>query len=296
MHRDYIPIPGVVHEGSPMNTGDGIHMAQAVGADLWHMDVYAAPTGYGMLTSQYKSAVGISTPKGGYIFVGADSKRYSNETLAPGPNTFPSPGQKPITQGGNVLVAGKYYSNGVYTTPFYPQPIHMIFDSAGFGASALFSAGTMGWVHNVDGYTPDPTNKTDLANGWIKTASTLSDLATAIGKDATVLPAEVANWNKMVAAGVDTEYGRTTGLTAIATPPYYAIQLFPEILNTQGGPRRNSKAEVIDTNGNPIPRLYSAGEMGEVISYLYQCERNVSMCYSMGRIAATNAVAETSWT
>jgi len=292
MHRDYIDIPGVAHLGSPLNTGDGVHLAQSVGADLWHMNVYAAPTFFAMQTPQWKAGVITATPsKGGWIYVGADSKRYSNETAAPGPNTYPSPGN-PAEPAGTYLVAGQYLSHGVYTKIFYPVPIHMIFDSVGFGSGSLFMGA---WASDVEGYTPDPTNKTELANGWVYTAPTLSNLATMIGKDSTVLPAEVSNWNSMVAAGVDTEYGRTTGLTAISTPPYYAIQISPGILNTQGGPRRNANGEVLDTNGNPIPRLYEAGELGEVISKLYQCMRNVSMCYAMGRITAQNAVKLMSW-
>jgi succinate dehydrogenase/fumarate reductase flavoprotein subunit len=292
MHRDYIDIPGVAHAGSPLNTGDGIHMAQAVGADLWHMNVYAAPTFYAMQRPQYDASIMTATPsKGGWIYVGADSMRYSNEAQAPGPNTYPSPAN-PSEPAGTYIVAGQYLCHGVYTKPLYPVPIHMIFDSVGFGSGALFMGA---WASDVEGYKPDPTNKTELGLGWIYTASTLSGLATIIGKDPTVLPNEVSSWNKMAAAGADTEYGRTTGLAAISTPPYYAIQISPGLLNTQGGPRRNANGEVLDTNGNAIPRLYSAGEMGEVISKLYQCMRNVSMCYGMGRIAATNAVNLTSW-
>jgi hypothetical protein len=294
MVRDYIGVPNQTFFGSPHNTGDGILMAQAAGANLWHMDVAAAPSGYAMKTPQYNANIPINNPsKGGYIYVGADSKRYSNETQSPGPNTAPSPGTTV------ALVAGKYLQNGAYRSAVFPQPIHMIFDSVGFGSgSALFqgSGGSgMGWASAVEKYKADTTNKTELGLGWISTASTVAALATAIGKDSTVLPAEVTNWNTMVANGTDTEYGRTTGLTAIATPPYYAIKLSPLLYNTQGGPVRNSKAQVLDVNGNAIPRLFSAGEMGEVFSYLYQCCRNVSSCHTMGRIAATNAVALMSW-
>jgi hypothetical protein len=289
MVRDYIGVPNQLFFGSPYNTGDGILMAQAAGADLWHMDVAAAPSGWAIKTAQYQANIPINNPsKGGYVYVGADSKRFSNETQSPGYNTAPSPGTTV------ALVAGKFIQNGAYRSGYFPQPIHMIFDSAGFGSgSALFqgSGAGMGWASAAEGYTADPTNKTELGLGWITTASTVAALATAIGKDPIVLPAEITNWNTMVAAGADTEFGRTTGLTAISTPPYYAILLKPLLYNTQGGPVRNSQAEVIDVHGNAIPRLYSAGEMGEVFSYLYQCCRNVSACHTMGRIAATNAVA-----
>src|SRR6185503_11340726 len=38
MVRDYLGLPKPVVWGSPGSTGDGIRMAQKVGADLWHMD------------------------------------------------------------------------------------------------------------------------------------------------------------------------------------------------------------------------------------------------------------------
>jgi len=197
---------------------------------------------------------------------------------------------------GLTLVAGKYFKHGVYQTPPYPLPVHMIFDSTAMASTALFAGlAGLGWALNVEGYKPSADNSTELANGWITQADTIADLATAIGKDPTILPNEVTNWNTMVTAGVDTEYGRTAQLAPISTPPYYAIEIKPMILNTQGGPVRNDKGQVLDKNGNPIPRLYAAGEMGEIFSYLYQCCRNVSLCYTVGRLAATDAVGLTPW-
>ena len=42
---------------------------------------------------------------------------------------------------------------------------------------------------------------------------------------------------------------------------YYAVELTAAMLNTQGGARCNENAEVLDRSGNPIPHLYSAGEL-----------------------------------
>ena len=52
--------------------------------------------------------------------------------------------------------------------------------------------------------------------------------------------------------------------------PYYAAKLFPTLLNTQGGPRRNEKGQVLNALGKPIPRLYSAGELGSMWGRVYQ--------------------------
>jgi predicted oxidoreductase len=77
--------------------------------------------------------------------------------------------------------------------------------------------------------------------------------------------------------------------------PYYAIELSPSMLNTQGGPRRNARAQIVRPDGTPIPRLYSAGEMGSIFSYLYQGTGNIGECFAFGRIAARNAVADKAW-
>jgi predicted oxidoreductase len=61
--------------------------------------------------------------------------------------------------------------------------------------------------------------------------------------------------------------------------------------NTQGGPKRNEKAEVLDRDGNPIPHLYSAGELGAMWSDAYNGGGNIGESTAFGRIAGENAAA-----
>ena len=84
-------------------------------------------------------------------------------------------------------------------------------------------------------------------------------------------------------------------LSPMAQGPFYAIELMPSMLNTQGGPRRNAKAQIVRPDNTPIPRLYSAGELGSIYSYMYQGTGNIGECFAFGRISARNAVAETPW-
>ena len=69
----------------------------------------------------------------------------------------------------------------------------------------------------------------------------------------------------------------------------YALPLQPSVLNTQGGPRRNAKAQVVDTNSEPIKGLFSAGECGGVNALYYQGGGNVAECLVFGKIAGENA-------
>jgi predicted oxidoreductase len=84
-------------------------------------------------------------------------------------------------------------------------------------------------------------------------------------------------------------------LVPFRAPPFYAIELSPSMLNTQGGPRRNEKGQIVRPDNTPIPRLYSSGELGSIYSYLYQGTGYIGECLAFGRICARNAVAELPW-
>jgi predicted oxidoreductase len=114
-----------------------------------------------------------------------------------------------------------------------------------------------------------------------------------IGHSPDVLQATVDRYNAACAAGIDVEWDRDPAtLAPLRTPPYYAIELVAASLNTQGGPVRNERAQVIDVAGRPIPRLYSAGELGSIYAYRYQAGGNLGECFAFGRIAGRNAAAE----
>jgi predicted oxidoreductase len=83
--------------------------------------------------------------------------------------------------------------------------------------------------------------------------------------------------------------------TPIVAAPFYAVELSPSMLNTQGGPRRNERAQIVRPDGTPIGRLYSAGELGSIYSYLYQGTGNIGECLAFGRVAGRHAAAETVW-
>ena len=132
----------------------------------------------------------------------------------------------------------------------------------------------------------------ELAKGWIKVAEDLATLAANIGVDPGALKDTVDRWNRSCGAGHDADFGRRLMLAPIVDGPFYAIELSPSMLNTQGGPRRNEKAQIVRPDGTPIPRLYSAGELGSIYSYLYQGTGNIGECLAFGRIAGRNAAAE----
>jgi succinate dehydrogenase/fumarate reductase flavoprotein subunit len=127
-----------------------------------------------------------------------------------------------------------------------------------------------------------------------------------------ILEETVGRWNEDVKSNSDTLYNRPIRSpgkkrpeykdfvahvlsAAIEQPPFYGIELYPCLLNTQGGPRRNEAAQVLDSFGRPIPRLYSAGELGSMWGMIYQGAGNIAECLVFGRIAGRNVAGERPW-
>jgi hypothetical protein len=67
--------------GSPMNTGDGVRVAQAVGADLWHMNsmIGRAIGHFDLNGEDYNFFINIAPP--GYVLTDKHGKRFANEEL-----------------------------------------------------------------------------------------------------------------------------------------------------------------------------------------------------------------------
>jgi len=137
-------------------------------------------------------------------------------------------------------------------------------------------------------------NSVELRRGWVIRGETLATLASRIGVSAAILEKTVARWNQLCVAGKDGDLGRDSAeMVPLDSPPFYAIRLFPGGSNTQGGPRRNSQAQVVDAFGEPIPGLYAAGECGSIYGMLYPAGGgNLAECIVFGRLAAENAVKE----
>ena len=57
----------------------------------------------------------------------------------------------------------------------------------------------------------------------------------------------------------------------------------PWFLNTDGGPERNEKGQILGCSGNPIPHLYGAGEFGSIWSDMHNGGGNLSECLAFGR-------------
>ncbi|MFC1966260.1 FAD-dependent oxidoreductase [Chloroflexota bacterium] len=288
MKLHYLKVHPSYFSGSEANTGEGIKMALDVGADLWHMNCVSAR--FGMKFPDFPIAFapdfGGNThlelrPEGGelspakrcgYVCVDRYGRRFTNE---------------------NFKMHVLYYELALFDSQrlVYPRvPSYWIFDQKRMGLGILprRSSGPAG-PSRIYQWSVD--NGTEIEKGWIRTARTVRELAGLIGVPPDNLEGTVATYNKCCDRGLDPDFGReSVNLIPLEQPPYYVVELWPGGANTQGGPRRNARAEVLNLDGEPIPGLYGAGELGSIYGMLYPAGGgNLAECIAFGRIAGANA-------
>lgn len=280
---------GVGAIGNPGNTGDGLRLAQSMGAKLWHMNAYSAFLG--VRYPGYKTSVSIS-PKGpGYIWVDQDGKRFSSEKID-----------------GHCQMYVAAHLDAI--RHMYPRiPCYMIFDQKTVDKGPMGSSLGSGYAINREGHRWSKDLSKEVELGVVKKADNLTDLAKQIGLPEGALEQTVSKWNADMDAGKDTEFGRPLRAKGkgsyafdgpeisapIKTGPFYAVELYPTLVNTQGGPRKNVKGQVLDAFGQPISRFYVAGELGSMWGPIYQGACNNAEAMVFGRIAGANAAAEKPW-
>ncbi|MFX3619545.1 MAG: NAD(P)H-dependent oxidoreductase [Sporolactobacillus sp.] len=259
--QNFIGVPKLKVMGTLYNKGDGIRMAQEVGASFWHMKSYE---GYGFNTGftfensaedRGKFILGAWPELShGSIFIAADDgSRYLKED-----------------ENGRH---GHAYEHGSWKNPTVYSHPHLIFDQHQYD------------LIKAQGELPyKPFFEMTIS------APTLQELAGKIDADPDVLTAAVAEFNDFANQGRDYKFNRAAeSMTAFDGGPYYAVELATAMLNTQGGARRNEKAEVLNAAGQPIPHLYSAGEFGGINANQYNGGGNLAECLIFGKIAGENA-------
>jgi len=290
MKNNYLRPYPIKFTGWRYNTGDGIKMAQAVGADLWHMNVIAS-AGQTIVTSASEIGWMYPRPQGeSYIWVNRYGKRFACES----PTWF----DHRASMGYDIWDWSDTQKDAGYPCiPFY-----LVFDEKTRLAGAIGSGfgtqmGAMSIPAELGGITEkwSNDNSREITLGWIKQGDTISDLAKAIGGkiDPSILEESITRWNGLCAAGKDTDFNRAEKLKPIETPPFYSVEMYPGGFSTCGGPRKNGKAQILDTKKNPIPRLYEAGVLGSTAGNIYSLAgHNWAELLAFGRIAGRNAAAE----
>jgi len=243
--------------------GDGFKMALKAGASLENMQyVKLYPTGARLPDGREVYVRGyIATPHGS-IYVNREGRRFVTEF----PNTF-----------ANIMDSLAEQTDG---------RMFLIFDDV----MRQFIQDTT--TPLVIGWSRDDVLRDFEENNLVQEAATLEELADILGIDKKQFLETVKNYNSYIERGEDPEFNRSIA-HPIAVPPFYGIEIGPNLMFTLGGVRINEQAEVLSTDGRPIPGLYAAGEVaGAGHGANYMSGNYVAMAIVFGRIAGQNAAME----
>jgi uncharacterized protein with FMN-binding domain len=207
-------------------TGDGIVMADAIGADLVDMEqiqlLYLGNPKNGSMT-RYTPRCLSGTDK--IIFVNKEGKRFVRED-----------GRRDEICCALLKQAGKI----------------MYIVESGDGDDVV----PLDKMMTADGV---PVRQAE-ADGDLFTSDTIEGLAAKIGCDPAALKASVEAFNASVASKKD-EFGRLLYSIPMTKGPYIATPRVACVHHTMGGIRIDTKCEVLNKSGTVIPGLFAAGEV-----------------------------------
>ena len=122
---------------------------------------------------------------------------------------------------------------------------------------------------------------------------TIREMSDKVGIDGVALEYTIDEYNKGVEAKHDKDFNRNPASMerAIVKAPFYAIEVEPAVHHTMGGLKINTKAEVINKSGQPIPGLFAAGEVTGGVHGANRLGGNAVADYCIfGKIAADSAI------
>jgi succinate dehydrogenase/fumarate reductase flavoprotein subunit len=270
LKREFLAGYPIFAYGDAGKTGDGVKLAQELGADLWHMKAVAAPMGYKF--SEFESAFIMRMPADGYIIVDQNGERFCNET---GLEHY------------SMWMAVTSFDTG--SLRFSRIPSYLIFDEQTRSKGPITRVG-----HGANrAYKWSRDNSEEVRRGWIVSAGNPAELAEKLGITSAEKLTETVNaYQAACRNGTDEKFGRSKETLVEFHGKHYGVPLWPCLLNTQGGPKRNVRGQIVDVWGKPLKRLYGAGEAGSIWGFLYQSGGNLGECLGLGRMVGLNAAGE----
>ena len=243
MKRQYWQMTPVYGAANLGNTGDGIRMAQELGAQLWHMWHFHGSYGFRHTDPDYPFAIRmkrfpdsipgkehLAVVQTAWILVDGGGRRFMNE--------MPPYVQD---QGARHL---EFFDSVTQTFPRIPA--RLIVDEAG---RRRYPLGNPTYNDRGVNFTWSRDNLKEVELGILKRAASLDELADSIGCERAVLKDTVARWNAMCAQKKDEDFGRPAGtMMPIQHAPFYTGEVWPVVSNTQGGPVHDARQQIIDVN------------------------------------------------
>ena len=241
----------ILSTNSPGSTGDGIVMAEAVGADLTGME--------------FIQTYPICDPLSGTLLYVDDARLYGHTVIVnlEGKRFVEELGRRDVMSMGIKAQTGSV--------------CYELMDQNGFEKSYLQEnhAAEIEYLYNNDLFVK---------------ADTLEEAAAFYGIDAAELKTTVDNYNSYVADGVDPEFNKRSLPSTIEKAPYYILKAVPAVHHTMGGIMINESAQVVDLEGSVIEGLFAAGEVTGGIHGKNRLGSNaIADITVFGRIAGQNA-------
>ena len=204
------------------STGDGIIMAEKIGANLVGME--------------YIQTYPICDPLTGTLLYFDDARLYGHTVIVnlEGKRFVEELGRRDVMS----MAIKAQTGNACYE----------IVDQTGFDKSKLLE-------------NHGPEIEYLYENKLLVKADTLDGVAEFFGINKENLKETIANYNKYVDEGKDPEFNKRSLPSKVETGPYYMIKAVPAVHHTMGGIEINTNAEVIGTDGKVIKGLYAAGEV-----------------------------------
>jgi fumarate reductase flavoprotein subunit len=244
--------------GNPGDEGDGLRMADEVGADLW--------------------------PKSDTVGLPAVKIPASGPARPLLMNYYGLPCVLIDRFGNRFVNEGIFYEfvNDALLALDGEPPAYIVFDEA---------AKAQAKDRIVKYFSPDLAK--EITEGIVFRSRTVEMLAPKIGITPERLRKTIERYNYFARRGKDLDFGKTEemGLKPLEGSPFYAIGVHPGMIATTGGVRINTQAQVLRATGRPIPRLYAAGRTtGGVIGVVFPASGvNLQDAICFGRIAGRNA-------
>lgn len=245
MRENFLPGPVYYPSAVPTNTGDGILMGMAIGADLRNMNkTWGWPVKEITIAGKKmgSSDAGAERAKPGSYFVNRFGQRFSNESA-----NYDS-------------ATRNFYWWDDSLMDWRNIPAFCIIDSE-YHKRYKFGG-----------------QKPGAEQPWMNKSNTIEELAGKLGIDPEGLKATVERINKFAEEGVDRDFHRgekpfdpqTWGdptrtdlknpcLAPLKTPPFYGVPVYPGALGTCGGLRINGQSQVLTPYGKVIDGLYATG-------------------------------------
>ena len=248
-----------LNENNPSNQpnsiqGDGILMAQAIGADVNDMAfITTMLKGYNNLASSGEESTIYNAAQ---LAVNVNGERFIDDKPASGPA---------------ALVR--------YALNDQPEGI-------------MYAIGDQKMIDAMNANTEGMADKM-IERGIAWKADTVEEAAALAGLDADTLKATVEKFNGYVDAGSDADFGRTAFNGKVEEGPVYICKLQSAYHLTFGGLTVDKDTRVLNTEGAVIPGLFAAGDtVGNFEGDIHQSGFCLTIVIWTGMTAGTVAAAE----